>query len=271
MAQMDFGLTDSELKSLAVLSERDADELGAELSHRPWALQDILSEPDLVEAVLEPSSLLKTPDPFALFAVLVRLSADELLHSSYVNDWTGPGTRLPLFDVAPVQEFVCAPGRVLFVARLLTSMVAPAALPAPIPTSDPWELIDWLAAVDANDRVALLRRLGDLSLFLAGVQADAHGAEMLTSTQASKAGRQLGMTSDEVLALADPTSISPGLDALEKLGARWYEEARREEPTTPPVLGDIAQRIHAARQFLTHLTDRFFGPFESMWGLPAGG
>jgi hypothetical protein len=269
MAHLDFGLTDSELTSIAVLSDCDAQELRTELSRRPWALHDILSAPELVDAVLKPKSLLETPDAFALFAVLVRLAADELLLSSYFNDWTGPGTRLPLFDVAPVQEFVSAPGRVLFVARLLTSMVAPVALPAPIPTSDPWELIDWLASVDDTDRVVLLRRLGDLSLFVAGVQADAHGSEILSSAQAAKAARQLGMTCDEVLDFADPASLSPGLDALEKLGARWYEKAMSEGPTTPPVLGDIAQRIHAARQFLTHLTDRFFGPFESILGIPA--
>ena len=269
MAYSDFGVTDSELDSLARVCGRDADTLRAELSLRPWALHDILSEPDVVEAVMEPTSILDTPQPFALFAVLVRLAADELLQSTYVNDWTGPRSRLPVFDVEPLQEFVCAPGRVLFMARLLTSMVMPTSMPAPIPSSDPWDLLDWLDAVNEAERVVLLRRLGDLSLFLAGVQADAHGDDILSPERAAKAGRTLGMTSDQVLQLTDPASISPGLDSLEELGARWYQEARRSEPTTPPVVGDVAQRIHAARRFLTHLTDSYLAPFQSSWLLAA--
>lgn len=265
MAYADFGLTASELTSIAQVCERDVDALRTELSERPWALHDILSEPDLVEAVLEPTSILNTPQPFALFAVLVRLAADELLHSEYVNDWVGPRARLPVFDVEPLQEFVCAPGRVLFVARLLTSMVAPTALPAPVASNDPWELVEWLNAVGDSERVVLLRRLGDLSLFLAGVCADAHGGDGPSPAQAKRIGQQLGMTSAEVLELADPASVSPGLDALEELGARWYQEVRRAEPTTAPVLGDIAQRIHAARRFLNHLTDKYLSPFESLW------
>ena len=265
MGYANFGVTDTELEGLARVCGRPVDDLRAELHQRPWALHDILSEPEVVVAVLVPKSLLDTPSPFALFAVLVRLAADELLQSDYVNDWVGPGSRLPVFDVEPIQEFVCAPGRVLFVARLLTSMVAPTALPAPIPTTDPWELVDWLNAVDDAERVLLLRRLGDLSLFLAGVQADAHGEEVISDTQAAKVGRALAMTSDEVLQLCDPASLSPGLDALEELGALWYQEARRAEPSMPPVVGDVAHRMHAARRFLTHLTDSYLARFESSW------
>jgi hypothetical protein len=265
MAFADFGVTPDELASLARVCNRDADALRHELSHRPWALYDILSEPDVIEAVLEPKSLLDTPSPFTLFAVLVRLAADQLLQTNYVNDWIGPRSRLPVFDVEPLQEFVCAPGRVLFVARLLTSMVTPPAGPTPIPSLDPWELVDWLDAVNPEDRVVLLRRLGDLSLFIAGVQADAHGADILSSAQAEKVGHALRIATEEVLALVDPASVTPGLDTLEGLGARWYQEARRTEPRTPPVVGDIAERIHAARRFLTHLTDSYLAPFAPLW------
>lgn len=269
MAYADFGVTDAELQSLARVCDRDADTLRAELSQRPWAIHDILSEPDVVHAVLEPASILATPEPFALFAVLVRLGADEMLQRTYVNDWIGPRSRLPVFDVEAIQEFVCAPGRVLFLARLLTSMVAPSTTPAPIPSSDPWELVDWIDAVDEAERVTLLRRLGDLSLFLAGVHADAHGDDVMSQDQAVKVARTLGMTTDQVLDLTDPDSISPGLDALETLGAHWYQEARRTEPRTPPVVGDVAQRIHAARRFLTHLTDTYLTPIDPSWPVPA--
>lgn len=269
MAHADFGVTQAELESLASICKRDTAALRTELSQRPWAIYDLLADPEVVRSVLEPTSIAETPQPFALFAVLVRLAADELLKSNHVNEWIGPRCRLPVFDVEPIQEFICAPGRVLFVTRLLTSMVAPTALPAPVPSTDPWELIDWLDAVDDHDRVVLLRRLGDLSLFLAGVQADAHGDEVLTADQAAKVARALGMTSDEVLELADPGSISPGLDALEALGARWYRAAFRTEPSTAPVVVDVAQRMHAARRFLNHLSDTYLAPFTSAWNLAA--
>ena len=269
MAPREFGLTAAELDSLARVCDRDAETLRAELIQRPWALHDILSEPELVGAVLEPHAIIDTPHPFALFAVLVRKAADELLQGTHVNDWMGPRSRLPVFDIGPLQEFVVAPGRVLFVARLLTSMVVPEAVGTPIPTSDPWELIDWLNAVDEDARVPMLRRLGDLSLFLAGVQADAHGGDVLTATQAAKVAQQLGMTADEVLEFADPASVSPGLDALEELGACWYREARRAEPSTPPVVADVAARLKAARRFLTHLADTYLSPLDGAWTFAA--
>lgn len=268
MAHSDFAISDSELESLARLAGRDVGEVRAELRRRPWSLHDLLADPALVEAVLEPASILVTPGPFALFAVLVRQAADDVLDREYVNDWVGPRSRLPVFDVEPLQELVIAPGRLLFIARLLTSMVAPTPV-SPVPTTDPWELLDWVNAVDEDDRAVVFRRMGDLSLFLAGVQADAHGATPLTEDQAKKVARLLDAGVDEILELADPRSVSPGLDALEELGARSYQQARRVEPNAPPVIGDIAQRIRPARRFLTHLADRFLSPHEQTWGLAA--
>ncbi len=267
MFQDRIGLSDEELSSLAVASGRSVEDLGSELARRPWAVHDILSDPDTVCAVLEPDSLADTASPFLFFAVLTRLAADDLLASTYVNDWVGPRSRLPVFDVEPLQEFVYAPGRVLFVARLLASMVEPISLPLPIAATDPWELIDWLDSVDEPERVILLRRLGDLSLFLAGVHADSLGDDVLDPIRAEKVGRSLGMTTGEILAMIDPDSTSPGLDTLECLGACWYQESRRMASTIPPIVGDIAERIHTARRFLTHLTDRHLSPLESHWSI----
>ena len=123
MAQADFAITDSELESLARLAGRDVGELRGELRKRPWSLSDLLADPTLVEAVLEPTSILATPGPFALFAVMVRQAADDVLDSDYVNDWVGPRSRLPVFDVAPLQELVVAPGRLLFHYRTSQSPV----------------------------------------------------------------------------------------------------------------------------------------------------
>ncbi len=268
MASTRTTLTDSELATLADICGRDADELRAELHRRPWLLQELLRAPEAVEAVRD-EGLTVVSSPFLLFAVLTRLAADELLDVSWVNEWTGPRSRLPVLDVEPLQEFVDDPARVLFVARLLASFVAPASAPLPLHATDPWELIDWLHAVVPDDRVTLLRRLGDLALFLAGVHPDATGDHPLTPRQAAQAGRSLDLSADDILALVDPDSLSPGLDALEALGARWYRAARDEARDLPVVVVDVAARIRAARRFLNHLTDRYLHPYGPTFGLTA--
>jgi len=256
------GLTDGEITSLAAACGEDVDDLADELARRPWAINDLLSEPDLVDSVLATGSLADSPTPFVLFAVLTRKAADDLLTSTYVNDWIGPRSRLPVFDVEPMQEFVTAPGRVLFMARLLTSMVEPSSAPVPASGCNPWDLVDWLSAVSEDERLHVLRRVGDLSLYIAGVHADAIGSGVLSPEKAEKVGTALGMTSDEILDLSDAGSSSPGLDALEKVGARSYQEARRGAASTPPVVSDIAERIHSARRFLTHLADSYLTPID---------
>ena len=269
MASTQLGLTAAELASLAAACGEDADELGGELARRPWAIHDLLSDPELVESVLESESVADVPSPFVLFAVLTRLAADDLLTSSYVNDWIGPRSRLPVFDIEPVQEFVAAPGRVLFVARLLASMVDPSAAPVPAGGCDPWDLVEWLAAVGDEERVQVLRRVGDLALYIAGVHADAIGNGVLSQDKAERVGVALGMTADEILELSDPGSPTPGLDALELVGARSYQVARRDTVSVPPIVSDIAERIHTARRFLNHLADAYLTPIEPDWPFAA--
>jgi hypothetical protein len=263
MASARIGLSDDELTSLARVSGRDPVALADELAARPWAIHDVLAEPRTVEAVLHPDSPFDTTSPFVLFAVMTRLAADELHDSTYVNDWVGPRSRLPVFDVEPLQEFVDAPARVLFVARLLASMVVPTTECLPIHTADPWELLDWIDAVDGDSRVALLRRLGDAALFLAGVHADALGNATISVEQVDKVARSLDVAADDVLELIDDGSVSPGIEALETLGACWYQAARQSAPSVPPIVADVAERIRPARRFLTHLADSYLTPGDA--------
>ena len=262
MASARIGLSDDELHSLARVSGRDPVALADELTARPWAIHDVLGDPRTVEAALHPESVFDAISPFVLFAVITRLAADELHDTTFVNDWIGPRSRLPVFDVEPLQEFVDAPARVLFVARLLASMVAPTTECVPVSAADPWALLDWVGAVDGESRVALLRRLGDAALFLAGVHADALGPCTVTFDRVDKVARSLDLEADDVLDLLDVGSVSPGIDALETLGARWYQAARRSAPSVPPIVADVAERIRPARRFLTHLADRYLTPLD---------
>lgn len=253
-----LGLSADELTGLARVADRDPAILADVLRRRPWAIHDILAEPAVVEAVLDPPNLTDAVTPFVFFAVVARRAADDLVDQAWVNDWVGPRERLPVFDVEPLREFSMAPGRLLFVARLLSSMVVPTCAALPVATTDPWELVEWVDAVDPADRVEVLRRLGDTALFVAGVHADAVDGEVLAGARVEMVARSLDITSDTVVDHLDLDSATTGPEVLERLGAGWYREARRLEPAVPPVVVDVAQRIASARRFLTHLADSYF-------------
>ena len=91
----------------------------------------------------------------------------QLEQSNWVNDWVSPGMRLPVFDVEPLVEFADAPGRLLFTAELLVGFAAPSTMPVPAGQLDLDGIVEWLNAVDPADRARLLRRLGDIALFVA--------------------------------------------------------------------------------------------------------
>jgi hypothetical protein len=76
------------------------------------------------------------------------------------------------------------------------------------------------------------------------------------------------MTPEEVLQLCDVGGISPGIDALELLGSRWYESAV-EAGSALPVVADVATRFRAARRVLNHVADRFLHDLDVPWGRAA--
>lgn len=139
-------------------------------------------------------------------------------------------------------------------------MVRPADEPVPTECADPWTSVGWLGSVEGESRGTLLRRIGDLSLYISGVHADAVGHLLLAPQVVDRVSVALGMQPEETRALCDPASASPGLDALELVGARSYQEARRGSAVMPPIVSDVAERMNAARRFLTHLSDQFLAP-----------
>ena len=166
MASYLDGLSGRDLRTLAAITAGDADQLAEDLRHRPWAIHDLLSDPDVFEGVMgrqaHPANLVS---PFLLFAVMVHSAASELRTATFVNDWTGPRSRLPVFDVEPLQEFIEDPGRIFFLVRLLESFAVPT--PAPVP-ADPFDLSDmalWVDQALPSQRATLLCRLGDSEPF----------------------------------------------------------------------------------------------------------
>lgn len=258
-------LTLRDLATVAAAAGFDGmDTLQEHLRVRPWAIHDILSDGDVFDTVMvrhdHPANVVS---PTLLFSVIAHRVAVELAQSDYVEDWAGPNSRLPVFDVRPLREFLSDPGRVMFLVRLLESFVVPA--PPPVP-ADPLDLVDmasWIDVALPADRLLLLRRLGDLALFQAGVFPDMVGSIPLQVGDAKKLGATLDLTSDEVLELCSMTSMAPGLDALDALGAGWYDAAHREDVDSPPVVSDVAQRFSSARRVLNVLSDRYLHQVEA--------
>ncbi len=264
----DFG--DNDLAVLADALDTTVDALRAELGRRPRYLGEVLALPEVAESVLHGTGASQlTVSPALFFAVLVHRAADQIAESDWVNEWVSPGMRLPVFDVEPLVEFTDAPGRLQFVSELLVGFTMPAIGPVPSDQLDMDEVVDWLSAVDPADRVRLLRRLGDLALFQAGVFPDSNGTTLLSVKQAEHLGRSAGMTDDELDHLVDPASTTPGLDALETLSSAWYTAAAASSPGEPVVLRDVANRIRAARRFLNYLTDQYLHPTRNDWPLSA--
>jgi hypothetical protein len=264
MDQPRIELDDSELAVLSDALGVTLQTLCDEVERRPRHLHDVLADADVAEAVLSDADPLRVT-PRLLFAVLVHRSADQLAHSGWVADWVGPGTRLPVFDIEPLIEFADAPARLRFVAALLVDFAVPR--PGPVGTERLGldELVDWLDAVDAAARVGLLRQLGDVALFQAGVFPDSTGAAPLSTARAERFGRSIGLSDDEMQHLVDIGSHTAGLDALETLSASWYQAAAEESPTTPVLVRDVAHRIRAARRFLNYVADQYLYAESTEW------
>jgi hypothetical protein len=262
-------LNDRDIATLAAVVGAEPAELSADLRRRPWAIHDLLSTAAVFDAVMDrrahPSNVVS---PFLLFAVLVHRVAAELREATYVNDWSGPRTRLPVFDVAPLQEFVEDAGRTSFLAKLLTSFALPDPPPVPADPFDLSGLAAWLDQALPADRTILLRRLGDLALFSAGVFPDRTGSKPLMPVDAERLGRTVAMSAEEVLSLCDGARLAPGLEALDALGQRWYSAAVAEGGS-PPVVADVANRFKAARRVLNHLTDSHLYKLQPGWNVAA--
>lgn len=264
---MRHSLTERDLETIGSVTGDAPAELRARLTTKPWSAADLLTRDDVVDAVLSrgahPSVAVS---PFLLFSVIAHCTAEELRTADHLAEWCGPGARIPVFDIDGVHEFLSAPGRVDFLAGLLVSFVSPA--PA-LPGVDPLDMVDmalWVDSVLPEQKSALLRRLGDLALFLSGVFPDAHGPTAFGPLDAELLGSTVGMTAPEILALCAVDSIGPGLKALEVLGAAWYSAACGDGPA---VLGDVASRFDSARRVLTAVSDRHLHHIEPGLGLAA--
>jgi hypothetical protein len=154
-----------------------------------------------------------------------------------------------------------------------------------------------LEAVPESERPPVLRRLGDLALFLIGV--------FPASVERLMTGRLEPVRLARLTGLAAPPAFSGPAELTEWLGAGWYRLAARSTAgraeaaapaasstaagqhspgaapgtttvgavtsvgaATAETLLDIAEHIHQARRVLNAVTDRYLFPVSTDWFSP---
>lgn len=166
-------LTSADLAMLADLTERQS-------------LADALSSPELEQIVFGGGpefDPLRTASPFLTFAVAVHGVAARLARATYVEEWIGPRRRVPVFGVDALQRVVADPRQRFFFVELLSSYTHVVSGSTWIPTRRGWrrrrfseldavQLAGLLDTVPVAELPGVLRRLGDLALFLTGVFPD---------------------------------------------------------------------------------------------------
>ena len=256
------------------------------LRRDPAAIPDLLGDPRVFEVVFGWADASSPPrpgqavpvSPFLTFAVAVHRSATELASVGHVAERTGPRQRVPLFDAPALREFLGSPARKLFLAELLASFTRVASgryrvrgggqtRTRRFSELDPVRLAGLLDGVPDAEKPGVYRRLGDVSLFLAGVFPDYATLYGVGPASVARLLRAAQVTGAERERLA----TAPAIELLEQLGARWYRAACGLAPVRTArldVVADVAGRFQQARRVLNHIADRYLFAAEHPWFAP---
>jgi hypothetical protein len=261
------------------VSEADDPVDASGLRSDPEALLRLLEHPGVFRAVLGPADAAQgwavPASPFLVFVAFVQQAAAELTAMDHVPERTGPRQRVPLFDAPALRDFLGEPARRLFLAELLASFTRVASGRYLVRAAgrtrtrrfselDPVRLAGLLDAVPPAERPGVYRRLGDVTLFLAGVFPDYATTRALGPLDAGRLLRAARLPSSEQERLAS----TPAMELWEYLGARWYRAARDLAPAATArivVVGDVADRFRQARRVLNLLADRYLLTADKPW------
>ena len=218
--------------------------------------------------------------PFFVFALCVHRAAVELQSTSYVAEWVGASRRTPVFDVEQLREFLAVPHRRLFLVELLSSYTHVASGSIVQFTRrgirrhrfselDPVRLAGLLEVVSDEERPGILRRLGDLALFLTGVFPDSVARRGFGPIDEGRLLR-----SGHFLRPPGPAPAAAGLgppgpvELLDRLGRRWYGAAfdlLQPVPANLVIMGELPTRFSQARRILSFITERFVFTHRERW------
>ena len=254
------------------------------LARDPAAIEGLLADPRVFEAVYGSAAVAAGQavlvSPFLAFGVAVHRAVADLSALDYLPERSGLRQRLPVFDTPELRDFLGSADRRLFLAELLASFTRVASGRYRVRSGgrsrtrrfselDPVRLAGMLEEVPEETRPGIYRRLGDVSLFLAGVFPDYAAANAIGPIDASRLLRAARVPVGD----RDSLAAAPALDLLEYLGARWYRAALAAAPVRTArlaVVGDVAGRFRQARRVLNHLADRYLlGPDGPWFATPA--
>jgi len=287
-------LTEADLRLIARAVGASAAAV-AELAGDAAAIEGLLADPRVFSAVfgtVSPASLappaapevLVFASPFLAFGVAVHRAVADLAAMDYLPERSGLRQRVPVFDTPELRDFLGSAERRLFLAELLASFTrvasgryrvpsrwggsGPGSAPGPGATSggrsrtrrfselDPVKLAGLIEVAPEESRPGIYRRLGDVSLFLAGVFPDYSAMHAFGPVDVSRLLRSARVPAGD----RDGLAAAPALDLLEYLGARWYRAALATAPVRTArldVVGEVAERFRQARRVLNHLADRY--------------
>lgn len=282
-------LTDSDIALLAATSGEatSADSLLSHLRADPEHLEALLQHPAIFSALFhsgEDEALLRA-SPFLVFAVLVHKAVQDLAQTHFVQEWIGPGRRVPMFEVAGLRQFAADSARRLFLAELLASYTRIASGSVWVQTArgwrrrrfsdlDPMRLIELLEMVPAQERPAIYRRLGDLTLFLTGVFPDYAGRHMMPPSSRRRLEDALKRSDAGATEPVSTDDVSGSFQLLEEIGRRSYRMAWKATEAATGMKGgalaDVAEDFGHARRLLNFVTDSYMFPLREQW-FPMGG
>jgi hypothetical protein len=257
-------------------------------------LETLLGSPELFETVFaapRAGDPLLSGTPFFVFAVAVHRAAAQLQSVSYVSEWLGLGRRAPVFDVGQLREFMAPPRHRLFLAELLASYTHVASGSVMVATRrglrrqrfselDPVRLAGLLEVVSREERPGILRRMGDLALFLTGVFPDyvaRRGFGPIEEGRLLRAGSAAPDRSGDVPSANEAAALGDrgAVGLLEQLGRRWYRAAFELLPSPVAenvrVLGELPEHFDHARRILGFVTEELLFPHRDRWFGVAGG
>jgi hypothetical protein len=261
--------------TLSQVSPPSSDRLD-ELLRSPQVFGHVFAAPTSGDPLLAAS-------PFFVFAVAVHRAAEELNSASYVSEWLGLGRRAPLFDVERLRGFMVEPWHRLFLVELLASYTHVSSGSVLVRTRrgfrrqryselDPVRLAALLEVVPEAEWPGVLRRLGDLALFLTGVFPDhvaRRGFGPIDEGRLLRSGgrgpRQEHRRPQRSPGLGDRGAV--GL--LEQLGQEWYRHAYELLPhpvaANVAIIGELPDKFDEARRMLGFITERFLFPHRETW------
>jgi hypothetical protein len=283
-------LTEADLRLIARAVGASAAAV-AELAGDAAAIEGLLADPRVFSAVFEtvspgsPAShaapeVLVFASPFLAFGVAVHRAVADLAAMDYLPERSGLRQRVPVFDTPELRDFLGSAERRLFLAELLASFTRVASGRYRVPSRwggsgpgpgsgsggrsrtrrfselDPVKLAGLIEVAPEESRPGIYRRLGDVSLFLAGVFPDYSAMHAFGPVDVSRLLRSARVPAGD----RDGLAVAPALDLLEYLGARWYRAALATAPVRTArldVVGEVAERFRQARRVLNHLADRY--------------